>query len=236
MGDFNDEPWQQLSYCAYTQPGLMVNTYDMAKGNSTNKPCPTKQKIGEFGIDEIYVSQGSDLTASAWTHMGKDPITAHASDHTPVYVTLASPSSSGSTDGSGPATPGQNFLGPDGLKSPADCVDYVEWALSRHSSKYHGGPLGNGKDVANSLGKYGYTVNHTPAVHATVSFGTQYADPTYGHTALVGQVNKDGSIVVEEFNWPSKSNGYKSGVYGTHTVSASEVPHLTYAHTESGWH
>jgi murein DD-endopeptidase MepM/ murein hydrolase activator NlpD len=65
----------------------------MAKGNDTSKPCPTKQRIGEFGIDEIYGSQNNSFTASGWTHMKEDAITSHSSDHTPVYVTLTLPGS-----------------------------------------------------------------------------------------------------------------------------------------------
>jgi surface antigen len=56
------------------------------------------------------------------------------------------------------------------------------------------------------------------------------ADPTHGHVALVAKINADGSIVVEESNWTNPNR------YGTHTVSASQVKKLTYAHTEVGWH
>jgi len=228
MGDFNDDPWQKLSYCIYTQPGLMTNTYDMANDKNTSKACPSSDKhYPGFLIDHVYVSQDSGLSASGWTHMGEDKITKHASDHTPVYVTLSLPGADATTTTT--AATGKAFVGNDGFGG-GSCVDYVEYILKRHSSKYHGGTLGNGKDVANSLGKYGYTVNHTPAVHAVVSFGTAYADPTYGHTAIVAQVNKDGSIVVEEANWANPN------AYGTHTVKASEVSKLTYAHTEVGWH
>jgi biotin carboxyl carrier protein len=73
----------------------------MAKGNDTSKPCPTKQRIGEFGIDEIYVSQNNNFTsATGWTHMGKDAITSHASDHTPVYVTMGLPGGDSSSSSS----------------------------------------------------------------------------------------------------------------------------------------
>jgi surface antigen len=132
---------------------------------------------------------------------------------------------------SSPGGTGSNFVGADGFGS-GQCTDYIKYILLRHSSNYHSGAsLGDGKDVATTLGQYGYNVNHTPAIHATVSFGTAYADPVHGHVALVAQINQDGTIVTEESNW---SNPYH---YGTHkVVPASEVPHLTYAHTEVGWH
>jgi surface antigen len=132
-----------------------------------------------------------------------------------------------------PATPavktGSDFLGNDGFAG-GQCTEYVDYELSRHAAHYTPGQYPDGKDFANFLARFGYTVNHTPAVHATVSFGTAYANPEHGHVALVAKVNQDGSIVVEEANW----DHYEA--YGTHTVPASEVPHLTFAHTEVGWH
>ncbi len=93
-------------------------------------------------------------------------------------------------------------------------------------------PGGNGKDAVPNLGKMGYTVNHTPAVHAIVSWPAggvagSPADGTYGHVAIVYRVNADGSIEVEEHNYtyPNK--------YDTRHIDASAASLLMYAHTES---
>jgi hypothetical protein len=96
MGDFNDQPSQHLSYCVYTRGQLLQNTHDMQSGQDPSKPCPTDGK-GFNGIDQIYASPLTGLTAQGWTHMGTDSITRRASDHHPVYVTL----SMGGDDSSG---------------------------------------------------------------------------------------------------------------------------------------
>jgi endonuclease/exonuclease/phosphatase family metal-dependent hydrolase len=90
MGDFNDMPGQRLSYCIYTNGGLLQNTYDMAKGINPAKACPSASDSGQhgFSIDQVYASPLDGIAATGWTHMGADPITNHASDHRPVYVTL----------------------------------------------------------------------------------------------------------------------------------------------------
>lgn len=93
-------------------------------------------------------------------------------------------------------------------------------------------PGGNGMDAATNLGKMGYTVNNTPAVHAIVSWPAggvsgSPANQAYGHVAIVYQVNADGSIEVEEHNYtyPDK--------YDTRHVDAGPASQLMYAHTES---
>jgi surface antigen len=131
---------------------------------------------------------------------------------------------------SSPSGTGSNFVGPDGFGS-GQCTDYVKYILARHSSKYNGGSLGDGQYVAHNLGNYGYNVNHTPAIHATVSFPAGFhSNATFGHVGLVAAKHSDGSIEVEESNY----NNYLH--YGHHTVAAGDVSHLTYAHTEVGWH
>ena len=224
MGDFNEPLNGGQVYCILTTGGILQNAKDMAENRDPQKACPNPNG----GIDQIYISPGSDQ-ATGWTHAPDTGIYHTASDHTPVSVTLALPGSSAS----GSATPGSGFVGNDGFGG-GWCTDYVKYILSRHSSKYKGGSMGDGKDFARNLGRLGYAVNHTAAVHAVVSFpgppygfvGTRYA----GHVGIVGQVNKDGSIVVEESNFTNSMR------YGQHTVSASEAKKLTYAHTEAGWH
>jgi surface antigen len=204
----------------FNSSGVMANTALLAQGKASTG---TDKGIG---ADQIYASPLDNLTATSWTRPPENPgtIIVKASDHAPVYVTLSLPDTSSTTGGVG-----KGFVGNDGFGG-GNCVDYVKYILSRHSSKYKGGALGDGKDVANNLGALGYTANHTPAVHATVSFPTQFADPTHGHVAIVAQVNSDGSLVVEESNWSNPNR------YGTHKVSADIAKQLTYAHTEEGWH
>jgi surface antigen/endonuclease/exonuclease/phosphatase family metal-dependent hydrolase len=217
----------RLPYCLFSRSDY-VDSYDAVNSNSGY--CPSRNASFQtlpYRIDHVYMSKsiakyatGEKIIRNADTHF--------ISDHPPTLATINIPVAD---DGSG-SSPGKDFVGNDGFPG-GQCTDYVKYILNRHSSNYRGSAsLGDGKDVARNLGNapYNYKVDHTPSIHAVVSFGTQFADPTYGHVALVGQINKDGSIVVEESNW---SNPLR---YGTHTVPASEVPKLTYAHTEVGWH
>lgn len=67
-----------------------------------------------------------------------------------------------------------------------------------------GSYMGNGADWANTARRLGYTVNHTPAPGAVMVFGrgtrvsSWFADPLYGHVAIVERVNADGSVYVSE--------------------------------------
>jgi surface antigen len=117
-----------------------------------------------------------------------------------------------------------------GRAGTGQCVDFVLFRLVKH--KVLDGPvaLGNGKDVVGTLGsRYGYKVNNTPAVHSVMSTAAT-SHPDLGHTAMVSQVNADGSFVVEEYNFiPNKPE-----TYGTRTIPASDIAAkgMTFAHTE----
>jgi len=202
----------------------------------TSADCDTiparKQECGRrpFGShnDHIYISNSAEMTVDSWKTIAT-PETLRISDHNPVIVNLTIPSlgtNSGAQSVVGTSAMGDDFTG------NGNCVDFVKFRLKKHKTKYTGGRLGNGMDVARNLGsKFGYKVNNTPAVHAVVSWpknGVEgsSANSTYGHTAMVSQVNKDGSIVVEEYNY---TNRYK---YGTRKIPASAAKLLTYAHTE----
>jgi surface antigen len=240
-GDFNsgydlssrqttqDNDRNKMIYCMLTANKLMWDSYDAA--NSKTGQCPTKD-VG--GVDHIFLSTYVNATKRDYSITPR----GNGSDvHNTLFADIVIPSGEGDDPGNGGTpTPGTSFVGADGLQGDNWCTDYVKYILARHSSKYKSGSLGDGKDVANSLGRapYSYTVNHTPAVHAVVSFpGPPYGfvgDRFAGHVALVGQVNPDGSIVVEEFNFTNSMR------YGTHRVEASEAKTLLYAHTEKGWH
>ena len=108
------------------------------------------------------------------------------------------------------------------------CVDFVLFRLMKHGVLKNRVALGNGKDVVGTLGRMGYKVDTTPAVHAVMSTPVT-SQPEYGHTAMVSQVNADGSFVVEEYNFA------RPGLtYGTRTIPASDIAakKMTFAHTE----
>lgn len=234
-GDFNSKyspaddrqgVYKDISYCMLTRTGLVWDAFDADKKRTGT--CPSKDKSDRpHDVDHIYMSTNVEVTN--YDYSIARGVDNNGSDHNTLFADVVIP---GAAD-TGTAAPGKDFVGNDGFGG-GWCTDYVKWILARHSSKYRGGSLGDGKDVARSLGSlYGYTVNNTPAVHAVVSFpgppfgfvGDRYA----GHVALVAQVNKDGSIVVEEANYSNSKS------YGTHTVSAAQAKTFTYAHTEVGW-
>lgn len=108
------------------------------------------------------------------------------------------------------------------------CVDFVLFRLVKHGVLPGKQKLGNGKDVVGTLGGLGFKVDTTPAVHAVMST-SHTSHPSLGHTAIVSQVNADGSIVVEEYNYA------KPLKYSTRTITAAQIKAdgMTFAHTES---
>lgn len=92
-------------------------------------------------------------------------------------------------------------------------------------------PHGNGNEIAPNLGKMGYKVDSTPAVHSIVSWpaycNCQGGSSSAGHVGVVDAVNADGSIVVEAYN----SHGDEK--YAVTTITAANAKKLQYAHVEA---
>lgn len=178
---------------------------------------------------------------------------------TPAATTTGSSSSTDCASGGDTAAQaGKGFIGNcagKGSMAPihcGQCVAYVEWALNAHADPKKGpysvltdqnGPLYHAAaSVTKNLGAKGFTVNRTPAVHATFSMsGAKSAlDNHWGHTGIVSQVNTDASgnlvsIVVEHSNWsPANAELYN----GDTTLTAAQLKKYdtTFAHTEVGWH
>lgn len=142
----------------------------------------------------------------------------------------------GTTEEAAVATEGEDIAGDDyksevrsvlGRAGTGQCVDFVLFRLVKH--KVLKGPiaLGNGKDVVGTLGRMGYKVDTTPAVHSVMSTPVT-STPQYGHTAMVSAVHADGSFTVEEYNYGTPLH------YGTRKISAAEIKSkkMTFAHTE----
>lgn len=86
--------------------------------------------------------------------------------------------------------------------------------------------FGNGGMWGASALALGYLVDNRPQVGDIVSFqpGQEWADPTYGHVAIVEKVNDDGSIEISEMNVKGV------GITSTRTISATAVPTLQFIH------
>ena len=109
-----------------------------------------------------------------------------------------------------------------------ECVAFVKFRLVKHGVLKTAISLGNGKEVTSTLGRLGFEVNRTPAVHSVFSTSAT-STPQWGHTGMVSAVNPDGSIVVEEYNF-AVDHGY-----GKRTLTKKQYTDAgyTFAHTET---
>lgn len=237
-GDFNEGTdvrpdknitWQgdrnNLFFCMVTSAGLM-------KSVAGPERCEAKNSIG--GVDYIYATpevqvKRVDEIASG----GKDSGPPSYTDHAVHFAHVVVP---GSGSGTHPGT-GSNIGGDDYAREcskylaagdcTGECVGFVKFRLVKHGV-IRPQSLGNGGSVTATLRGLGFKVDTTPAVNSVMSLRHN----SVGHTAMVSQVNKDGSIIVEEYNWPG---GHK---YGKRTISAATLNDyrhrgiLSFAHTE----
>lgn len=257
-GDFNskysprsnrqDHPKPNLPYCVMTQKvgdkTLLALAEDAVKGDYST--CP---RDGGGPVDWVVVTHetvkvtGYKLVKERVDIVGSEDEDTE-SDHNPIIASVLM--GAAATSGVGTAKMGDDYAkecgpmkagGAPGLVCDGECVDFVKFRLKKHIDKQKFVSLGNGKDVAAGLTSSGYKVNHTPAVNSVVSWpaggvaganGT--ANATYGHTAMVSAVYADGSITVEEYNYPQ--DGAAAYTYGQRKIPAATAKLLTYAHTE----
>jgi len=105
------------------------------------------------------------------------------------------------------------------------CTDFVAWRLNRDVGSFsapfrwswadltpNGGNASQWKDAWDA---HGWTVSSTPIAGSVAWFGWE------NHVAYVKQVNEDGSVLVEEYN-------YDYRVYGQRTLAASDVDAFLY--------
>ncbi|MEY8736787.1 phage tail tip lysozyme [Lactobacillus sp. AN1001] len=127
---------------------------------------------------------------------------------------------------------------------PGDqCVDYsvseavALWKDTKPWSK------GNGIDQVNAAIELGYAVKDD-APHKGDLVSCDGTDPSIGHTWIVGHVFKDGSVLVQEQNYPGKSGAgantsnswdvavipaYKNGAWSNLPVYGSTLDHPIFA-------
>ncbi len=240
MGDFNDR-LGEAAYCVYTKNALMQHAADMAAGANPNAGCSNNRYgTNHQPIDHIYATPTNGLGATKWKKMADTNLLAKASDHTPAYATFTLPQSDALKPGSVAMkddykTECRDYKRPGSTEPDCDgqCVDFVQFRLKKYIDRSKFDFIGAaGKDVVTNLGGMGYKVDGTPAVNSVVSWPAggvagSSANDTYGHTAMVSKVNKDGSIVVEEYNATIPAR-----TYGVRTLPASVVKQLKFAHTE----
>ena len=213
-----------LLYCKFKQSGDMFRAI-----GSNDQPCKSDTE-GIGGVDYVYATQGVKVD---WTKEFLDPST-NDSPHKVIYGKLTVPGAKSAT----PGAPGSDVVGNDyagecvaliGARAcTEECVAFVKFRLVKHGVLKTAISLGNGKEVTSTLGRLGFEVNRTPAVHSVFSTSAT-STPQWGHTGMVSAVNPDGSIVVEEYNF-AVDHGY-----GKRTLTKKQYTDAgyTFAHTET---
>jgi surface antigen len=86
--------------------------------------------------------------------------------------------------------------------------------------------FGNGERWADHARTLGFRVDHTPSVGAIAHYGPNafFAGPS-GHVAYVAQVNGDGTIVLEEYNWATPY-AYHNPPRVTHPSQVTSFIHI----------
>ncbi len=214
-----DQPdaYKHLLYCMFVENKLM-------KAVNLPNTCPD-QPARRTSVDFIYYTDEAKPTSHGEF---QDPST-NDSPH-PVMYAQMKVAGTGPASGSG----GSDVIGDDYAKEcskylaagdcTGECVGFVKFRLVKHGV-INPISLGNGGAVVSTLGRAGFEVNGTPAVHSVFSMPTS----SVGHTGIVSAVKADGSIVIEEYNWPG---GHK---YNTRTLTPKQYKDagMQFAHTET---
>jgi surface antigen len=114
-----------------------------------------------------------------------------------------------------------------------ECTSFAAWRINVQMGYKEGQPypftvgtqgvglFGDGGQWGHTLGSK-YPVDMTPKKGAVIWWGPNFSSSTtntqgYGHVAIVGAVNDDGTVLVEEYNF-----GYDHN-YNTRTIPAGDV-------------
>ena len=111
-----------------------------------------------------------------------------------------------------------------------ECTSFVAWRMNQLGVKFTNGMAGpNGKTGwfgnadtwAANANNIGFHVDNTPAVGAVAHFDPNHSGAGgSGHVAYVAQMNGDGTIVIEEYNWLPFRYGYHNP---PRVIGASDV-------------
>ncbi len=97
-----------------------------------------------------------------------------------------------------------------------ECTSFVAWRMNHQyvipfTNGMRGGHFGNADTWADNARALGYRVDNTPSVGAIAQWGSNVneAGPG-GHVALVAQVNPNGTVTVEQYNWAPQIYAYST--------------------------
>ncbi len=166
-------------------------------------------------------------TMDSYCRPWSDKVTSTTEYNTYAQVGILQPAGSGCQRGDD--YPYKNHPNANYTSSGADpwqfyhreCTSFVAWRLNQDGIEFHnyyGGPRWSNADLwdnvaaslqANNPG-LGVRVNKTPARGAVAQWN-------WMHVAYVSAVHNDGTITIEEYNYPS------GGLFGTRRISAAAV-------------
>jgi surface antigen len=115
-----------------------------------------------------------------------------------------------------------------------ECTSFVAHRMNQLGINFtngmKGGTFGHGYMWANNARRLGYRVDKSPSVGAIAWYDQNaFGAWSNGHVAYVAQVNGDGSIVIEEFNWgllPSDRYVYRHPPRVTDAAHVSAFIHI----------
>jgi len=121
-----------------------------------------------------------------------------------------------------------------------ECTSFVAWRINQLGVNFTNGMIGrngkhpddnppvfgNGEHWADHARTLGFRVDNTPSVGAIAHYGPNafFAGPM-GHVAYVAQVNGDGTIVLEEYNWATPY-AYHNPPRVTHPSQVTSFIHI----------
>ncbi|MFC0528603.1 CHAP domain-containing protein, partial [Phytohabitans kaempferiae] len=101
------------------------------------------------------------------------------------------------------------------------CTSFAAWRINSRlginfHNRYLGQHFGNANTWDDAARRAGLTVSSTPRPGAIA----QSDGGSFGHVAWVAQVNSNGTVLIEEYNWATPTG------YGRRTVSASSFEYI----------
>jgi peptidoglycan DL-endopeptidase CwlO len=210
-------------------PGFVLATSLPALSIGTNPAdaaaaAVTHDTVKTADLQTVSVSQAAELNA--------DRTAFTADTHAQVLARRAIQARAGAYSVVGPRQAGDDYpwrssgggLSPLGYVT-RQCTDFVAWRLNRDAGSTSA-PFrfvwsnltpsgGSASRWAANWNAHGWNTSHTPVTGSVAWFNGN-------HVAYVKQVNGDGSVDLEEYNW----NG--SASYHTRTIAASSVALFLY--------
>lgn len=105
----------------------------------------------------------------------------------------------------------------------AQCVSYTAWRILKETG-YRAAWWGNANMWPASARRNGFSTGRTPRAG---SIAVMYVGQ-YGHVAWVEAVHGDGTMTISQYNWPTKSNGYRWGEYSQMRISTGQFHEYIY--------